>query len=84
LRSGCGRLCSAAGPRGNVLQFDDEGRWCEFAKGIQNQNSQQISWHKELAKSGAPDLLCNWQGFMLGRGIVWLNPDASVLKINKF
>ena len=44
----------------------------------------QASWHKELAKSVPHDLFCNAQGFMLGRGIVWFNPDGSVLRINKF
>jgi len=45
---------------------------------------RQGSWHKELAKSVPHDLFCNSQGFMLGRGIVWFNPDGSVLRINKF
>ena len=45
---------------------------------------KQGSWHKELAKSNPHDLFCNWQGFMLGRGIVWFKPDGSVLTINKF
>ena len=45
---------------------------------------RQDSWHKELAKSNPHDLFCNWQGFMLGRGIVWFKPDGSVLTINKF
>ena len=45
---------------------------------------KQASWHKELAKSVPHNLFCNAQGFMLGRGIVWFNPDGSVLRINKF
>ena len=45
---------------------------------------KQSSWHKELAKSDPHDLFCNWQGFMLGRGIVWFKSDGSVLTINKF
>jgi len=45
---------------------------------------KQASWHKELASSVPHDLFCNGQGFMLGRGIVWFNPDGSVARINKF
>ncbi|MBG1233793.1 hypothetical protein [Aestuariivirga litoralis] len=45
---------------------------------------KNASWKKELSKSVPHDLFCNGQGFMLGRGIVWFNPDGSVISINKF
>ncbi len=61
-----------------------KGDGAALQKEFKTKIPKQSSWHKELAKSNPHDLFCNWQGFMLGRGIVWFNPDGSVLTINKF
>ena len=65
---------------GLAMKGDGETLQMEFKTKI----PKQASWHKELAKSVPHNLFCNSQGFMLGRGIVWFNPDGSVLTINKF
>lgn len=65
---------------GLAMKGDGETLQMEFKTKI----PKQASWHKELAKSVPHNLFCNSQGFMLGRGIVWFNPDGSVLRINKF
>jgi hypothetical protein len=36
-------------------------------------------WRKEISKTIPHDLFCNWQGYMLGNGIVWFNDDGSII-----
>ena len=37
------------------------------------------SWKKEIAKTVPHDLFCNYQGYMLGNGIIWFDSEGNII-----